>query len=60
MTWMSWQIDYLLLLQNFRTITHDCLDQFFLFTSQLGIAPFILVVMCIVYWAINKKTNMKN
>ncbi len=58
MTWMSWQIDYLLLLQNFRDITHGIFDNFFMFLSDIGIAPFTLMVMCAIYWGVNKKLGI--
>ena len=55
MTWMGWQLDYLLLLQNFRNITNGIFDNFFLFISQIGIAPFTLIAICAIYWGFNKK-----
>lgn len=58
MTWLGWQIDYLLLLQNFRELTHGILDPFFLFISQLGIMPFTAIAICIIYWGINKKLGL--
>ncbi len=54
MTWMSWQIDYLLWLQSFREATNGMFDQFFLLISNLGIPPFTIVCIIIIYWALNK------
>lgn len=58
MSWMSWQIDYLLLLQNFRELTNGFFDVFFLVMSQLGVAPFSMIFVCAIYWAINKKLGI--
>ena len=58
MTWMSWQIDYLLLLQNFREATHGILDPFFLLMSQLGVMPFTAIAICAIYWGINKRLGL--
>ncbi|MBQ9246605.1 phosphatase PAP2 family protein [bacterium] len=58
MTWMSWQIDYLLLLQNFREATNGIFDSFFLFISQLGVMPFTFIVLCTIYWGINKNLGI--
>ena len=58
MSWMGWQIDYLLLLQNFREITHGVFDQFFLFISQLAVMPFTVIMICIIYWSINKRLGL--
>ena len=58
MTWMSWQIDYLLFLQNIRELTHGIFDSLFLCISDIGIAPFTLMAMCAIYWGINKRLGI--
>ncbi len=57
MTWFGWQIDYLLFLQGIRETTAGKLDELFLNISNLGIFPFALMLMCAVYWGINKKAG---
>ena len=46
MTWMSWQIDYLLLLQSFREATNGVLNNFFLNISNIAIMPFAIMLIC--------------
>ena len=58
MNWLGWQIDYLLMLQNFRELTQGIFDSFFLFISQLGVMPFTAIAICIIYWGINKKLGL--
>lgn len=51
------QIQYLLLLQDFRNITNGILDQFFISSTWLGeiIIPFTF--LSIIYWGVNKKAG---
>ena len=58
MTWMSWQIDYLLFLQSIREATNGVLNQFFLSISDVAIVPFAIMLICAIYWGINKKAGM--
>ncbi|MCM1265166.1 MAG: phosphatase PAP2 family protein [Candidatus Gastranaerophilales bacterium] len=55
MSWLSWQIDYLLLLQNFRELTYHVFDKFFLTVTMLGEVHIPLMLICALYWCINKK-----
>lgn len=54
---LDWQIQYLLLLQEFRNQTGGIFDNFFIGTTWLGeiIVPFTF--LAIVYWGINKKAG---
>lgn len=57
MSWLSWQIDYLLLLQNFRSVTHHIFDNFFLTITLFGQIFIPLTLICLIYWCINKKNG---
>lgn len=54
---MEWQIQYLLLLQQLRDITHGAFDNVFLNITILGELVIPLTFIAIVYWGINKKTG---
>ena len=56
-TWLGLQIQYLLLLQEFREITNGIFDYFFISSTWLGeiIVPFTF--LSIIYWGINKKAG---
>lgn len=54
---MEWQIQYLLLLQQFRDLTHGTLDNIFLNITGLGEIVIPLTFISIIYWGINKKTG---
>ncbi len=54
---MGLQIQYLLLLQNFREVTHGIFDGFFMCATWLGETIIPLSIICIVYWGINKKAG---
>lgn len=56
--WLRWQIDYLLLLQNFRDTSGHILDKFFLFITTFGEMFIAIVVICLFYWVINKKIGL--
>ena len=58
MNWMSWQINYLLLLQNFRDFSNHIFDNFFILVSKIGLMEIILVLLFVVYWCYNKKIGM--
>lgn len=58
MNWIAWQIDYLLLLQNFREITHHIFDSFFLFVTNFGVGEITLVLLFGIYWCVNKKAGI--
>lgn len=55
---LNWQIDYLLLLQNFREATHGVLNPFFMFITSLGEFIFPTMLAAIIYWCINSKWGM--
>lgn len=48
-------IDYLLVLQNFRAATGGILDNFMCGVSSFIVRPYIMIIFCIIYWAFNKK-----
>lgn len=56
--WITPQIEYLLLLQNFRELTHEIFNDFFMFMTLCGeiTIPFILAAG--LYWCINSKYGM--
>lgn len=55
--WLGWQIDYLLLLQNFRDISHHIFDKFFIFITTFGEITIPIIFVCLIYWVINKKVG---
>lgn len=57
MSWLSWQIDYLLFLQNFRDLSHHIFDNFFLTITLFGQIFIPMSIICLIYWCINKKTG---
>lgn len=52
------QIQYLLLLQNFREITNGVFDQFFIGSTWLGEIVIPLSFLSVIYWGINKKAGI--
>ncbi len=54
---MELQIQYLLLLQHFREITHGIFDGFFMAATWFGEIIIPLTFLSIVYWGINKKAG---
>ncbi len=56
--WLEWQIDFLLLIENFREVTNHALDLFFLNATRFGemITPILFIGF--IYWCINKKTGI--
>lgn len=57
MSWLGWQIDYLLFLQNFRDLSHHIFDNFFLTITLFGQIFIPMSIICLIYWCINKKTG---
>ena len=53
--WLEWQIDYLLILQNFRDLSHHIFDNFFLTITTFGEVLIPIFVICGLYWTVNKK-----
>lgn len=49
-------INYLLILQSFRTITHNLFDNLFLFITALGEDFLLMTIIAGIYWCIHKKT----
>lgn len=58
MSWLGWQFDYLLLLQNFRDLSGHIFDNFFLTVTMFGEVAIPVLFICCVYWCINKKSGM--
>lgn len=56
-SWLGWQIDYLLFLQNLRDVTHHVFDKFFLIITTFGEVTVPVIVICVLYWVINKKVG---
>ena len=57
MSWLGWQINYLLFLQNFRDLSHHIFDNFFLTITLFGQIFIPMSIICLIYWCINKKTG---
>lgn len=55
MSWIGWQIDFLLFLQNFREMSNHVFDWFFMNITKIGIGELSLILMYGIYWCINKK-----
>lgn len=55
---LNWQIDYLLMLQNFREATNGILNPFFMFITTLGEFIFPTMLAAIIYWCINNRWGM--
>lgn len=54
---MDLQIQYLLLLQHFREITHGVFDGFFQAATWFGELLIPLTFMAVIYWGMNKKAG---
>lgn len=57
MDWLGCQTDYLLMLQNFRHLTNNVFDNFFIFITLFGEVFIPIAVICFLYWCVNKKTG---
>lgn len=55
MEWLKPQIEYLLLLQNFREWSGGIFDNFFLFVTSLAEITLPMVITAGVYWCINSR-----
>ena len=55
---LDFQIDYLILLQNFRTLTEGKFDELFVFITRFGEILIPLVIIAIFYWCFNKKQGV--
>ena len=58
MNWLSWQIDYLLLLQNFRDVTGGIFDNLFLHITIFGEVIIPMLFICAIYWCVNKQAGI--
>ena len=58
MSWIGWQIDYLLLLQSFRDLSGHIFDNFFLTVTRFGEIAIPAMFMSFVYWCWNKKAGI--
>ena len=56
-SWLGWQIDYLLWLQNFRDVSHHAFDKFFIYITMFGEITIPIMLICFIYWVINKKAG---
>lgn len=54
-SWLQWQIDYLLILQNFRDLSNHIFDNFFLFITTFGETFIPIMLITLIYWCVNKK-----
>ena len=57
-SWISPQIDFLLLLQNLREATNGVFDGFFLNTTMLGETLIPYTIMCLIYWCFCPKSGL--
>ncbi len=58
MNWLGWQIDYLLLLQNFRDASGHVFDNFFLNVTTFGEVVIPMLFICAIYWCVNKNAGV--
>lgn len=58
MSWIDWQIDYLLVLQNFRDLSGHIFDNFFLTITTFGEVLIPMIFMTCMYWCLNKKAGI--
>ena len=58
MDFLSWQLDFLYMIQCFRDTSNHILDNFFIHITTLGEALIPISLTAIIYWCINKKTGM--
>lgn len=56
--WLGFQIEYLLLLQNFREMTHGVFDWFFGHITMFGEYCFAMLIVAFFYWIIDKKCGI--
>ena len=56
-SWLKWQIDYLLWFQNFRDVSNHIFDKFFIYITMFGEITIPIIVICLFYWVLNKKTG---
>lgn len=54
---MDLQIQYLLLLQEFRSLTNGFFDNFFLLATQFGEVIIPICIISAIYWCINKRAG---
>ena len=52
---LSYQLDYLLWLQNFRELTNDIFTPFFLAITHFGDISIPLLLIAFIYWSLDKK-----
>lgn len=57
-TWLEPQIDFLLMLQNFRELTGGVLDNFFFSLTVLGQFLIPTLIMCLIYWCIDTTAGL--
>ncbi len=50
-------LNYLLYLQSVRNTTNGILDKFFLYVTNYGEMAYLLPIIAIIYWCINKRTG---
>lgn len=51
-------MDYLVFLQNFRDVSHHIFDHFFLNVTMFGEELIPILIICLLYWVINKKIGV--
>lgn len=56
--WLEPQIEYLLVLQNFRELTNGFFDSFFMFITSLGEISIPTLLIAGIYWCINSRDGM--
>ena len=57
-SWLSWQMDYLVHLQNFRLYTGGVLDSFILSVTMFGEITIPMLFICMFYWCIDKQAGI--
>ena len=56
--WINPQLDFLILLQNFREASGGILDDLFLNLTRFGEALIPFCIICIIYWCFNPKSGI--
>ena len=55
---MGLQLEYLLMLQNFREVTHGAFDWILYHITLLGEYCFAMLLIALFYWVLNKKCGI--
>ncbi len=54
---MSFDLQYLIYLQDFREAVNGAFNDFFLFLSEISYGVFIWMIACVLFWAVDKRSG---